>query len=133
MAAAVIRIAGMAVIAVSAVQILRQCRPELAVYVSIAAALAILALCLDTIQGLRQAVEEFLLKYSYSIGGESIKAVLKITGIAYIAQFAADACRDCGESAVASKVELAGRLMMVAAAFPLISSTMTAIMELMSI
>jgi len=32
MAAAVIRIAGMAVIAVSAVQILRQCRPELAVY-----------------------------------------------------------------------------------------------------
>lgn len=131
MAAAVIRIAGMAVIAVSAVQILRQCRPELAVYVSIAAALAILALCLDTIQGLRQAVEEFLLKYS--IGGESIKAVLKITGIAYIAQFAADACRDCGESAVASKVELAGRLMMVAAAFPLISSTMAAIMELMSI
>ena len=35
--------------------------------------------------------------------------LFKTLGICFLAQFAADSCRDAGESALASKVELAGR------------------------
>ena len=36
-----------------------------------------------------------------------------------MAQFAADACRDAGESSLASKVELAGKVAVILMALPL--------------
>ena len=67
----------------------------------------------------------------YGLDPEGIKAVTKVIGIAYIAQFSADTCRDCGESSLAGKVELTGRLMMITAAIPLVVSTVEAIGGLM--
>ena len=129
MAGEALRGAGAAVIAVSAATILKSYRPELAVQVSIAAGLVVIALGIRAASGVAEAVAALL--SSYGIAPEGMKAALKITGIAYIAQFAADTCRDCGESSIASKVELAGRLMMAAAAFPLIAATVEAIRGLM--
>lgn len=129
MAAEMLKIAGMAILAVSAGMILRQYRPEMAVQVSLAAGIIILAYGLEAVLGIRDGVEAFLAKYGVS--GESAKAIFKIIGIAYMAQFASDICRDCGENAVASKVELAGRVMMIVVAFPLIISTMDGIGGLM--
>ena len=45
--------------------------------------------------------------------------LFKVMGICFLAQFAGDACRDAGESALAAKVEMAARLSMTAAALPL--------------
>ena len=69
---------------------------------------------------------------NYSVDGAGIAAVVKITGIAYTAQFSADICRDAGESAVASRIELAGRLMMLLAALPMVLSAVEAICGLVS-
>lgn len=46
---------------------------------------------------------------------EAAGLALRVTGIAYVAQTAADLCRDCGEEGLASKAELTGRLMMLSA------------------
>lgn len=123
--AAALKIAGVAVIAVSAAALLRSVRPELAVQVSLAAGVVILGYAISLLSG----VTEELSRMAAEIGLEdgSLKAVLKVTGIAYVAQFASDVCRDAGESAVASRAELAGRILMIAAAFPLISSTVSAL------
>ena len=43
----------------------------------------------------------------------------KAVGISYLTQIGADVCRDCGESAVASSVELCGRVSLVGLALPL--------------
>ena len=45
--------------------------------------------------------------------------LLKVAGLCFLAQFGADACRDAGESALASRVETAARQAMTAAALPL--------------
>ena len=45
--------------------------------------------------------------------------LFKTLGICFLAQFAADSCRDAGESALASKVELAGKISIVILALPL--------------
>ena len=45
--------------------------------------------------------------------------MFKAAGICFLAQFAGDACRDAGETALASRVETAARLAMTAAALPL--------------
>jgi stage III sporulation protein AD len=45
-----------------------------------------------------------------------------------LAQFAADACRDAGESALASKMELAGKITILILALPLFEKiTQTAV------
>ena len=50
-----------------------------------------------------------------------IETVVKVIGIAYITQFGADMLRDGGESAIASKCELAGKLFILYLTMPVIS------------
>ena len=45
--------------------------------------------------------------------------LFKTLGICFLAQFAADSCRDAGESALASKVELAGKISILVLSLPL--------------
>ncbi|NCB30439.1 MAG: stage III sporulation protein AD, partial [Clostridia bacterium] len=59
------------------------------------------------------------------LGANQLKLVFKVIGIAYVVQFAAEACRDAGEGAVASKVELAGRVLIVAVALPALMAVLS--------
>jgi stage III sporulation protein AD len=49
-----------------------------------------------------------------------LETVLKIIGIAYIAEFGAQIVRDAGQESVASKIEAAGRVFILAMAIPII-------------
>lgn len=51
-----------------------------------------------------------------------IKLILRVIGIAFVTQFGAELCRDAGESAVASKIELGGKIMIVAFSVPVMYS-----------
>lgn len=56
--------------------------------------------------------------------------VLKVIGIAYLTQFGAQLCADAGESAIASKIELAGKVLMMTAAAPVLTGLLETVMEL---
>jgi stage III sporulation protein AD len=45
---------------------------------------------------------------------------LKVTGIALIAQFSSQVCRDAGEESIAQKIELGGKVVMLAMTVPLL-------------
>ena len=49
-----------------------------------------------------------------------IGLILKIIAIAYIAEFGAQICTDAGESAVASKIELAGKVLILITSMPVL-------------
>ena len=125
----VLKLSAVALIAICAVMIIKSYRPELAMQVSIGAGIAILAYGMNTVGGIAQTADSIFSRYG--IDPEGMKSIAKMIGIAYIAQFSADTCRDCGESSLAGKVEFAGRLMMVSAALPLVISTLEAIGGLM--
>ena len=112
----VFKLVGIALLAVSAVVVLRAYRPEMALQMSIAACLVILAYALSDIGAIKDAVDGVTAQFG--LGAEQLKLVFKVIGISYVVQFAAEACRDARESGIASKVELAGRVMIVAAALP---------------
>ena len=125
----VLKLSSVALIAICAVAVIKSYRPELAMQVSIGAGIVILAYGMNAVAGIAQTADSFFSRYG--IDSEGIRSIGKMIGIAYIAQFSADTCRDCGESSLAGKVELAGRLMMVTAALPLVVSTLEAIGGLM--
>ena len=123
------RIFALALITAMAAILLRASRPELAVPVSVAGGIAVLLMALDSLTGLRGMIDVIVTRYG--VNAEYIKAAFKIVGIAYVAQFAAEICRDAGEGAISGKVELAGRLMILTAVMPVIFSILDMLTELM--
>ncbi|MDR1538653.1 MAG: stage III sporulation protein AD [Clostridiales bacterium] len=60
-----------------------------------------------------------------------IGVILKIIAIAYIAEFGAQICIDAGEAAVGSKIELAGKVLIMIASTPVLFGLVNLIAGLM--
>lgn len=61
---------------------------------------------------------------SFETDNDYMSLVLKITGIAVLTQFSADICRDSGESALSSKVEFAGKTIILAMSLPVVEAVL---------
>ncbi len=57
-----------------------------------------------------------------NIDSDWFKIAFKALGICYVTQFAADLCRDFGQSALASKAELAGKCAVFLLSVPLLEA-----------
>lgn len=57
--------------------------------------------------------------------------ILKIIGIAYIAEFGAQVVRDAGQESIASKIELAGKILIMVMAIPIITVIIETVLNLM--
>lgn len=64
------------------------------------------------------------------VGSGYFAVVLKVIGIAYLTQFGAQLCADAGEGAVAAKIELAGKILMMTAAAPVLMGLLEMVMGL---
>ena len=98
--------------------IIKQYRPDIAIAVPILTAAAITLLCVPYISSMIDMFER--IADQSGISSQQLKIVIKIIGIAYICQFAADICRDAGESSVAAKVELGGKVLIISLSVPII-------------
>ena len=108
---------GIGVIAAILASMLRRYHSEYASVLAIAAGAIIM---LGILSGITPAVERLRsLLESVGLGSEYAGILLKSLGICFLAQFAADACRDAGESALASRVELVGKTAVVVLSLPL--------------
>ena len=125
----ILKIAGIALISASALMLVRSIKPELATPLSIAAGICILLLVLDGMDALKLLTETAAGRFGLS--AVYLKIVLKVMGIAYAAQFASQMCKDCGEGALACKVELAGRLLILTASMPAIMNIVELIASLL--
>ena len=56
---------------------------------------------------------------------ENIGTLFKCLGVCYVVQLAADSCRDAGQQAIASKVELAGKVTVLALALPMLKTVVS--------
>ena len=110
-----IRIAGIAVCTAAAAIVLKQYRPEAALVVSLLGGIVILASAAGT---LGEAVGDVTALAGMTGIGEYGGTMLRALGCAVVTQISADVCRDAGENALASKVELAGKTALVMTAIP---------------
>ena len=60
-----------------------------------------------------------------------LETILKIIGIAYIAEFGAQVTRDAGQGAIATKIELAGKILIMVMAIPIITVIIETIMQIL--
>lgn len=59
-----------------------------------------------------------------------LETILKIIGIAYIAEFGAQITKDAGQGAIASKIELAGKVLILVMAIPILTSLIKTVVGL---
>ena len=97
--------------------LLRRYRPELAMGVGIVAGaialLAVLKTAAPAVSQLQALLDGAALPQAYTA------ILFKALGICLLTQLTADACRDAGESALAAKAELAGKLLLLVLSLPL--------------
>lgn len=72
----------------------------------------------NAITGLIEKIEEYGIKTEY------FSVALKALGIGYITSFVADACRDCGQTSLATKAELAGKCAIFVVSLPLLMTVL---------
>ena len=125
----IIRIVGIALIALIIIILLKQYKKEFAVYISLLAGVLILLLVMDKFEGIIDLIRSIANKSS--INTEFISLILKITGIAFLAEFAVSICNDSGETAIANKIDLGGKIIIIAISIPIISALLELIIKIL--
>ena len=116
----VIKLIGIGMLALIVIIVIKQYRPEFAVYISIIAGILILVLSLQKIGEIVTLIKSIAEKAG--VNGSFLSILLKITGIAILAEFAISVCKDSGESAIASKIEMGSKVIIISMSIPIISS-----------
>ena len=125
----VIKIIGIGLIALIVIIIIRQYRPEFAIYISIIAGVIILLLIMDKLTGIIQLLQSISNK-TY-VNNQYLSIILKITGIALLTEFAVSICKDSGESAIASKIEIGSKIIIIAMSIPIINNLLEIILKIL--
>ena len=125
----IIKIIGIGLTALVIIIILKQYKPEFAIYVSLAAGVLILVLVLSKLTGIISLLTDLSNKTHLNNGFLGI--LLKITGIAFLTEFAVSICKDLGESAIASKVDLGGKVLIIAISIPILSSLLETVIKVL--
>lgn len=125
----IVRIIGIGLISLVVIIILRQYKPEFALYASMAASVLILALVFEKLYSIIGLLTSFASKTA--INTAFIGLLIKITGIAILTEFAVSICKDCGESAIANKIDIGGKIMIVTVSIPVISSLLETVVTIL--
>lgn len=116
----IFKIIGFGIIAVSLIIILKNQKPEIALICVIASSIIMLAFIFDELKSVISLINFLIL--NSSIDSSYIKIILKVIGISYLVEFGKDICKDAGESAIANKIEMAGKVIVVSVSIPVIAS-----------
>ena len=125
----IIKIIGIGFIALIIIVILKQYKPEFAMYVSLIAGVLIFLLIATKISGIIEVLKNIASKAT--IDSDFITLLIKITGIAILTEFAVSICKDSGETAIANKVDLGGKVIIMSMSIPIMSSLLETIIKML--
>lgn len=112
-----IQIVAVAIVSVVMIMLIKQYKPEYAVVLEVAVGVVIFLMILKDVPQIISGVESLTDSAGYQ--REYSVILIKALGICILTQLGSDTCRDAGEGALATKVELAGKVTVIALAMPL--------------
>ncbi|WP_410768251.1 stage III sporulation protein AD [Fontibacillus sp. BL9] len=124
-----IQIVGLGLVATVLILVIKEQKPLFAFLIAASTGIYIFLYLVGKIGGIIEVLE----KLAESSGVQMIylKTILKIIGIAYIAEFGAQIVRDAGQESIASKIELAGKVLIMVLAIPIISIIIETVIKLL--
>lgn len=125
----IFKIIGIGLLTVVGVLVLKPTKPDFAMLVGVAGGILIFLCIVDLLEqvfGLFRYVME-----TTHLNSDLFLLLIKIIGISYITEFSANICQDSGNSALASKLLLAGKLVIFVMSVPIITSLLELIVSIM--
>lgn len=125
----ILKVVTFALIALFIFLLFKDRKSELAVLVCLVAGILIFAFMMGELQG----IISFLKDIANRAGIDTvyIGIIMKILAIAYLASFATEICKDAGAQTIGSKVEFAGKIMILALAVPILMAVLDSILKIL--
>lgn len=101
---------------------------QMSLLISITTGILIFLMILPSLESVIEGIFDIIKKLDINIG--YIGIILKIIGIAYISEFCTQICQDAGENAIASKIELGGKVIIMLISVPIITELLDLITKL---
>ncbi len=125
----ILQIVGLGIVATILAVVIKTQRPELGIQISIVTGVIVFLMIASKMSTVIELLNGFTRKANIDM--TYMSTVLKIIGIAYIAEFGAEVCKDAGEGAIAAKIELAGKVIIIVLAVPIITSLLDLVVKIM--
>lgn len=119
---------GVALVATFLALIIKEQKPNFAFLLIVFVGCSIFLFLVDKIYEIIHMLEKLAVNANVNL--VYVETILKIIGIAYIAEFASQITKDAGQGAVASKIELAGKVLILAMAIPILTVMIETIIKL---
>ncbi|MFN2745384.1 MULTISPECIES: stage III sporulation protein AD [Bacillus] len=115
----IVQIVGLGMIATFLSLIVKEQKPTFAFLIVVFAGCTIFLFLMDQVYEIIRMIEK--IAANANINMMYVETILKIIGIAYIAEFGAQLAKDAGQGAIASKIELAGKILILVMAVPILT------------
>ena len=125
----VIKIIGISLVALIIIVLLKQYKPEYTIYISLLSGALIILLVMDKLTGIINLLQSLANKTS--INSTFLSLLIKITGIAFLSEFAVSICKDSGEAAIANKIEIGAKIIIISMSIPIITSLLEIILKIL--
>ena len=126
----IVLISLLAIVTVLLILSIKELKPDFAVLISTVFGIIIILYLVDPISETLSAFSDIAQRFG--IKNEILSSLAKVVGISFIAEFAASICNDAGQTSIASKVESAGRIIILALALPIITDMLDSIFSILS-
>lgn len=124
-----IKVLGVGITGAILALVVKESKPQMALVISIAVAAVLMLMILSQIEYVLNVV--YVTASSLNINMEHISAIFKMVGVSYLSQIGSLMCKDAGQSAIAAKVELAGKVIIVVLSVPILLELMNLLVGLL--
>jgi stage III sporulation protein AD len=124
----IIQIVGLGMVTTILILVMKEQKPMFAFLVTMIAGIVIFLFLIGKIAEVIRLLERIAVQANLNM--IYLETILKIIGIAYIAEFGAQVTRDAGQGAIAAKIELAGKVLILVMAVPIITIIIETVMGL---
>ena len=124
-----LKIVGFGIIAVILILIVEEQRKEIAIMISIVASVFIVMFIISEITPIIDFLNNLVNKSGINLA--FLKVILKVTGIAYIIEISKNICIDANQNALAKKIEIAGKVIIVGISIPIITALLNIVTEML--
>lgn len=124
-----LKIIGLGFAAVMASVMIKHYKPEFSVPIIVVGGCIFFAYIITAVTGIFDYVRNICDQVGIDIA--YIEILFKVVGISYLCEFASAVCKDSGESAVAVKIDIAGKLLILTASLPVFTELVKVVTKIL--
>jgi len=125
----ILQLVGIGLIATVLVVVIRPHAPQFAMLIGLLAGVFMLTMVIRNMESVIRTFSS--LAAAAKVDKGFLSTILKIIGVAYIVEFAAQVARDAQESGLAGRIELAGKVGIVVLAIPIVTEVVQSLVHLL--